>query len=88
MAKYLVSTVETWRVDTEAEAVKLIEEAKAEYNNYALAKYSRDHKERKSKGEVIDEWYKVSLTKIINDEKDPFSNTKVWYGEREFEGDF
>ena len=87
MAKYLVSSVETWRVDTEAEAIDLIEDAKQD-NHFMLAKYSRDHKERKSKGEVIDEWYKVSLTKIINDEKDPFSNTKVWYGEREFDQEF
>lgn len=87
MAKYLVSTVETWRVDTEEEAVKLIEEAKQEHN-FALAKYGRDHKERKQKGEVIDEWYKVSLTKHINDEKDPYSDVKVWYGTHEFEQEF
>lgn len=80
MAKYLVSTVETWRVDTEEEAVRLIESAKQD-NAYILGKYSRDHKEKKQKGEVVDEWYRVSLTKSVNDEKEPYSEVKVFYGE-------
>ena len=52
MSKYLVSTVETYRVDTEAEATKAIEEAKND-NSYVLGKYTSEHKTRKSKGEII-----------------------------------
>ena len=37
MSKYLVSTVETYRVDTEAEATKAIEEAKND-DAYVLGK--------------------------------------------------
>lgn len=69
MSKYLVSTVETYRVDTETEATKVIEEAKQD-NAYVLGKYTSEHKERKSKGEVIDEYWKLSLTKIFNDIKE------------------
>lgn len=78
MAKYLVSTIETYRVDSEAEATRAIEEAKNE-NAYVLGKYTSEHKERKSKGEVIDEYWKLSLTKIFNDPKEPNSIINVEY---------
>ena len=66
MSKYLVSTTETYRVDTENEATKAIEEAKQD-GSYVLGKYTSEHKERKSKGEVIDEYWKLTLTKLFND---------------------
>lgn len=74
MAKYLISTIETYRVDTEAEATKAIEEAKND-DSYTLGKYTSEHKERKSKGEVVDEYWKLSLTKLFNDIKE--ANTPV-----------
>lgn len=78
MAKYLVSVVETYRVDTEEEAVRLIEEAKHS-NRYELTKYTNEHKEVKQKGEVVDEYQKVALTKIVNDIKDPYVETQIEY---------
>jgi len=78
MSKYLVSTTEVYRVDTEEEAKELIEQSKIA-NEYILAKYSSEHKERKAKGEVIDEWVKVTLIKKFNDEKEPISNVDVSY---------
>lgn len=78
MSKYLVSTVETYRVDTENEATKLIEEAKKD-SAYVLGKYTSEHKERKSKGEIIDEYWKLSLTKIFNDIKVPDSIINIEY---------
>ena len=78
MSKYLVSTVETYRVDTEAEATKAIEEAKND-NSYVLGKYTSEHKERKSKGEIIDEYWKLSLTKLFNDIKMPDSIVDINY---------
>ena len=74
MSKYLISTTETYRVDTENEATKAIEEAKQD-GSYILGKYTSEHKERKSKGEVIDEYWKLTLTKIFNDIKE--ANTPV-----------
>ena len=74
--KYLISTVETYRLDTEAEADVLIEEAKSEGS---LNKYSCVERFRKSKGEIIDSWYKVTLTKTFTDEKEPDRNVSVSY---------
>lgn len=78
MAKYLISTTETYRVDTEAEATKAIEEAKND-SSYVLGKYTSEHKERKSKGEVVDEYWKLSLTKIFNDIKEADTLVNINY---------
>lgn len=78
MSKYLVSTTETYRVDTENEATRAIEEAKQD-GSYILGKYTNEHKERKSKGEVIDEYWKLTLTKLFNDIKEPDLIVNVSY---------
>lgn len=78
MSKYLVSTIETYRVDNESEAARVIEEAK-ESDCYILGKYSSEHKERKSKGEIIDEYYKITLTKLFNDIKEPTTTLEINY---------
>ena len=48
-------------------------------HKYTLAKYSSVYKERKQKGEVIDAWHRVSLTKVFDDEKEPISSVSVEY---------
>ena len=78
MNKYLVSATEVYRVDNDVSAAALIDEAKAE-TKYILAKYSSVKKEKKAKGEIVDEWYQVTLVKKFNDEKDPISNIDVNY---------
>lgn len=62
----LLNVVETYRANTEEEAKSLIEEAKAD-SSFILSKYSSEHKEKKSKGEIIDECYIVKLTKVYSD---------------------
>ena len=57
-----------------------IQENLKDNNTYILSKYSSVHKERKQKGEVIDEYERVTLVKIFNDEKEPYSNVMVNYG--------
>ena len=76
--KYLLKTVETYRVATEDEAKKLIEDAKKD-RNFTLVKYLSEMKEQKSKGEVIDSWYRVTLTKAFTDEKEPDTTVIVNY---------
>lgn len=76
--KYLLKTTEEYRVSTEEEATQLIEESKKEAG-YILQKYSSQYKERKAKGEVIDAYFKVTLTKFFTDEKEPEFQTKVTY---------
>lgn len=78
MAKYLVNVTETYRVDTENEATKAIEEAKTS-DTYILGKYTSEHKERKAKGEVIDEYWKLTLTKLFNDIKEPDTVVDINY---------
>ena len=75
---YLVRTVETYRVGNESEAKKLIESAKAE-KVYTLSKYSSEYKCSKSKGEIVDEWYRVTLTKDFNVEKEPDCSVDISY---------
>lgn len=78
MSKYLVRTVETYRVANEVEAKKTIEEAKAD-KAYTLSKYSSEYKCSKSKGEIVDEWYRVQLVKDFNVEKEPDTTVDISY---------
>lgn len=80
MSKYLIRTTEFYRVDTENEAKTFIEEQKRK-GNYEVTKYSTERKEKKAKGEVVDAWYRVTLVKDFNDEKEPL----VSYDEEEDE---
>lgn len=70
MSEFLITTTEVYRADSEEAANYLIEMAKND-NSYSLVKYNCEHKIRTSKGEVIDEWWKVTLTKKFNNEKEP-----------------
>jgi succinyl-CoA synthetase beta subunit len=76
MAKYLIDTTEVYRCDSESEAKMVIEEAK---KTSTVAKYNCVYKERKQKGEVIDAWYRLTLTKVFDDEKEPMNNVEVIY---------
>ena len=75
---YLISTVETYRVESENQAAELIADAKAA-PQYTLTKYTTEKKEKKQKGEVIEEYYKVTLTKAFNDIKEPEDEVTVKY---------
>lgn len=74
---YLIETTEIYRVESEDDAKELVEAAK---RSSTVSKYSCVYKEKKQKGEVIDSWYHVSITKKWDDEKDPCGATKVSYG--------
>ena len=76
--KYLVNVTEVYRVDSETEVEALIADAKAD-ETFSLVKYNREYKEKKAKGEVVDAWYKVTLVKSFNDEKDPDRIVEVSY---------
>ena len=65
MAQLLIKTTENYRVDTEQEAMDMLESAKNAQltDGYTLQKSGYSIKQKKSKGEVIDEYFIVSLTK-------------------------
>ena len=76
--KYLLTTTEVYRFNDEQSAAVFIEDAKKQ-SGYVLLKSAVDYKERKQKGEVIDFWWKVTLVKKFNDEKEPELDIDVKY---------
>ena len=76
--KYLVGTIEVYRVDTEEEENELREFA---YSNpyYSVADFRARPKVRKNKGEIIDEWREVTIKTAITDEAEPDRRLKVKY---------
>ena len=69
MSKYLINRVDTFRVDTETEAKNFIEQLKK--SDGEVVKHSIEYKEQKSKGEVIQSWYRLIIKRQYNDEKEP-----------------
>lgn len=61
----LISETQKYRAETESEAYSFIEEQKnlSLKDNFELKKYTCERKEKKAKGEVIDEYYYVTLVK-------------------------
>ena len=58
MAIMKIKDSETYRVDSEEEAMQLIEDMKT---NFTVTKASYTMKTKKSKGEIIDVWFQVSI---------------------------
>lgn len=69
MAKQLLKTTDVWRVDTEEEAMAMIEEAKDKQGDggYSLTKSSYVMKTKKSKGEIVDLWYITTTEKTFSE---------------------
>ena len=78
MAKYLCQTQEIYRVGREAEAAKLIDDAKKD-NSFTLLKSSTEYKTVKEKGEIVEEYWKTTLVKYFTDLKKPDCTVKVNY---------
>lgn len=76
--KFLISTKEVYRVDTENQVEALINEAKND-GRFILTKYNVEKRERKIKGVVTDEWFRVTLDKSFTNEKEPGSEVRVDY---------
>lgn len=62
MSKKLVSAVETYRLDDEFEVDQFLQELKKDAS-FEIAKYTSVKKEKKSKGEVVDDWIRFTVTK-------------------------
>lgn len=78
MSKYLCQVQEIYRVNSEAEAARLIEEAKSD-KRFTLLKSSTEYKTVKAKGEIVDEYWKTTLVKHFTDLKDPDCSVDVSY---------
>lgn len=69
MASQLLKKTEVYRVDTEEEAMSMIEDAKDGQmdGGYTLTKSSYVLKTKKSKGEIVDQWFITSTEKTFSD---------------------
>lgn len=75
---YLIKTTEEHRVSSEAEAAKLIEEAKND-NRFMLLKSSTTYKNIKEKKEIVEEYWICTLVKQFTDAKYPDCTVSVSY---------
>ena len=80
MSTYLIKVTEQYRCDSESEAQNLIKKAK-EDNQYTVIKTSSEIKNLRQKGEVIDEWRRVIVTKEFTSEKEPDAQLEPEYVE-------
>lgn len=78
MSNYLIKTTEVYRCDSEQEANELIKEAKMSHL-YTVTKSSSEIRTTKAKGEIVDEWRRVTITKSFNDEKEPYGQVYISY---------
>lgn len=79
--RYLTKVVETYRLSSEKEVEEFLKELKSDHR-FTVAKYSSTKKEKKSKGEVIDEWIRFEVTKLFNDEVEPVDVINVNYEQK------
>lgn len=79
--RYLTKVVETYRLSSEKEVEEFLKELKSD-QRFTVAKYSSTKKEKKSKGEVIDEWIRFEVTKLFNDEAEPVDVINVNYEQK------
>ena len=63
--KVLQRITEVYKVDTEEEAAALIEEFKdgAGPGGYEVTKYESKYRNKKAKGEIVEEWYVATIQK-------------------------
>lgn len=79
--RYLTKVVETYRLSSEKEVEEFLKELKSDHR-FTVAKYSSTKKEKKSKGEVMDEWIRFEVTKLFNDEAEPVDVINVNYEQK------
>lgn len=76
--KYLISSVDTFRVETVEDVQALHEELRND-THFTLAAFSYKTKQIKEKGEVIEEYQLVTAKKLFNNEKEPDSSIEINY---------
>ena len=80
MSTYLIKTTEVFRCDTEKEANEFIKEQKNS-TDYEVTKSTIENRQMKAKGEIVDEWKRVTITKVFCEEKEPHGNWMPRYSE-------
>ncbi len=78
MIKYLIKATNEYRVETKEDADTLhkqLEEEAAD-NGWTLSGWSETYKNRKSQGEIIEEWFICKSVVVFNDAKEPTNALK------------
>lgn len=78
MGRYLCQTTEIYRVNSEAAAAELIQEAKLD-GRFTLLKSSTEYKPIRARGELVDEFWKTTLVKQFTNLKEPDCTVSVEY---------
>ena len=69
MSKKLINVTETYRLDDDIEVENFLKELKEDVS-FELSKYSSIKKEKKRKGEIVDEWIRFTATKVYGKESE------------------
>ena len=75
---YLIKTIETYRLPSEESADVFLKEMK-ENPVFEVIKHVTTKKDIKEKGEIVESYYKVEVTKVFNEEKYPNSEIDIEY---------
>lgn len=76
--KFLLNSVDTYRVET-VEEVERLHEALKNDTNFTLISFSYKTKEIKIKGEVVETYQVVSAKKMFTEEKNPEVQVEIVY---------
>lgn len=78
MLKSLIKATNEIRVETEDEADQFHKELQQEAEKIGciLSTFTKTLRQKKSKGEVIDEYYQIKYTYVFNDIKEPYNYLK------------
>lgn len=73
MIKYLIKATNEYRVETKEDADALHKQLEEETvnNGWTLSGWSETYKNRKSQGEIIEEWFICKSIVTFNDPKEP-----------------
>lgn len=78
MIKSLIKATNEVRVETEEDADNFHRELQKEAEEIGciLSTFTKTLRQKKSKGEVIDEYYQIKYTYVFNDIKEPYTYLK------------
>lgn len=76
--RYLTKVTETYRLESEKEVEKFLQELKSDHR-FEVIKYTSTRRTKKAKGEIVDEWIRFEVTKGFNDESEPLEVIEVDY---------
>ena len=73
MIKFLLKSVNEYRVETKEDADALHKQIEEEAitNGWTLSGWTETYKTRKAQGEIVEEWFVCKSTVVFNDQKEP-----------------